>query len=106
MLPHEGALWILRIGLIAALIVHVASAGGAVAPGQPGAAPWKYAAVKKNQKSLALLAHHALGRAHAAGLHRLAPAELHDRQGQPEQWRHRGQENSLRRLMVDSLDLW
>lgn len=49
MLPHEGALWILRIGLIAALIVHVASA----------VALWRRAnrartvkyAVKKNQKS-------------------------------------------------------
>jgi len=49
MLPHEGALWILRIGLIAALVVHVASA----------VALWRRAnrartvkyAVKKNQKS-------------------------------------------------------
>ena len=49
MLPHSGALWILRLGLIAALVVHVASA----------AALWRRAnkartqkyAVKKNKAS-------------------------------------------------------
>ena len=80
MLPHSGLLWILRVGLIASLVVHVACA----------VALWRRAGrartvkyvVKKNAHSTLVLALDALGRRDAAALHRLAPAELHDRQGQ------------------------
>ena len=49
MLPAQGALWILRIGLIVALVVHVAAAA-ALARRAASARTVKYA-VKKNTKS-------------------------------------------------------
>lgn len=48
-LPYEGLLWIVRVGLIAALVVHVASAY-ALARRASGARTQKYA-VKKNRSS-------------------------------------------------------
>ena len=39
MLPHGGLLWIIRVVLIVALVVHVYCAVDAVAPGRRGRAP-------------------------------------------------------------------
>ena len=80
LLPYSGALWILRLGLIAALVVHVASA----------VTLWRRASKARPQDYRSavpqlrdLLAHDALGRPDDPGLPGLAPPELLDLPGQP-----------------------
>ena len=61
MLPYGGLLWIMRVGLIVALVVHVLRAPSRCGARAARRAPQKYA-VKKNVALVDLLAHHALGR--------------------------------------------
>lgn len=100
MLPHTGLLWIIRVGLIVSLVVHVACAV-ALWRRAAKARPVKYA-VKKNRGSsfssrtmrwggLALLVfviwhllHFTIGKVNPAG----------------------GETNDPYRLLVDSFDLW
>ena len=75
MLPHEGLLWIIRVGLIVSLVVHVYCA----------VTLWRRAGRARTVKYHGeeeprldvLLALHALGRRDDPALPRLAPAELH-----------------------------
>ena len=80
MLPHEGCLWIIRVGLIVSLVVHVYAA----------VTLWRRAGKARTVKYVmkkhtgAILASRMMrwGGADAAAVHHLAPAELHGRQGQ------------------------
>ena len=96
--PRSGFLWILRVVLIVALGRARVRRRGAVAPGRQGA----HAALPgEAQPRLGdLLAHDALGRGGAAALPRLAPAGVHDRQGQR---RPAAATNDPYNLLVDSL---
>lgn len=51
MLPHEGFLWIMRVGLIVAVVVHIACAA-VLAARASKARPVKYVAKKNNGSSL------------------------------------------------------
>ena len=86
MLPHEGLLWIMRVGLIVALVVHVSCA--VVLWRRAGQARTERYVVKKNTGSTLSSRTDALGRPDDPAVPRLAPAELHDRQGQRAGRRH------------------
>ncbi len=100
-LPREGMLWILRTVLIVSLLVHVAAALRPVAPGQAG--PPGQVRDEEEQPLHQGLAPDALGRRDHPAVHRLAPAELHHRQGER---RRAAPTNDPYNLLVDSFETW
>ena len=100
MLPHEGLLWIIRVVLLGALVVHVYAA----------VALWRRARKARTDPVRREEAHRrdvrqpadALGRRHAAGVHHLAPPQLHRRQGQ----RHRRPDQRPLQPARRHFDVW
>jgi succinate dehydrogenase / fumarate reductase cytochrome b subunit len=67
-LPYEGFLWIFRLVMLGALVVHVASA----------ASLWRRANGARSSRYVVKKAKAAVGRHHAARLHHLPSAAVHD----------------------------
>ena len=87
LLPHAGFLWILRVGLIVALVVHVVTAvmlSRRAWAARPSSTP-----SRRTSQLVDLLAHDALGRRDAAALPGLAPAQLLDRARSTPRRQHR-----------------
>ena len=87
LLPHEGALWLIRVGAAPQPGRARVRRRRAVAP--QGTRPDRQVRGQEELQLDLLLALDALGWRGAAPLHRVAPAELHRRQGQPAGRRHR-----------------